>query len=225
MILCCSECLTFIRTLTFKPFTHRQRKRSRNFSPQLCRVHVYQHVNLFTARDSITPWWTAAFVKPVKQMLLIVWLPSIQIHVCAGVKSQIIVAPLLVKLTAHNYPWLLGFIMSFAHENQQYALVCQWETSSFVLCTCQRECVTQCLESKQITANNTRAIAWKKCHFCRQHLMMPTKHKYQLFSFFLLSANPNTEIVKHCHVICVKCVFHFTLYQPLYLFIYKIIIN
>lgn len=128
VIFCYDECQPIIRTLTFKPFTLRHKLQSGALQSWFI-SRVYRHVSLFTARDSLTPWWTAVFLKPVKQKLLL----SMQTHVCASVKSQIIRAPALIKLTADNYPRLFGFIISSAHKNQQYTLVCQWKTSRFVL--------------------------------------------------------------------------------------------
>ncbi len=120
VIFCGGECQPLIRTLTFKPFTLRQKLQSGALQSWLS-SRVYQHVSLFI-------WLAHSMMKPVKQTLLL----SMQTHVCVSVKSQIIMTPALVKLTAHNYPRLFGFIISFAHKNQQYTLVCQWETSTFV---------------------------------------------------------------------------------------------
>lgn len=75
VIFCYDECQPIIRTLTFKPFTLRHKLQSGALQSWFI-SRVYRHVSLFTARDSLTPWWTAVFLKPVKQKLLL----SMQTH-------------------------------------------------------------------------------------------------------------------------------------------------
>ncbi len=188
MIYCGGECQLIIRTLTFKPFTLRQKLQSGALQSWFS-SRVYQHDSLFTACDSLTPWWTAAFVKPVKQTLLL----SMQIHGGGtSLKSQIIMAPALVKTNSTQLSQGCLDYNIICTQKQQNTLVCQWETSTFctTVSTCQCECLTQCLESKQITANNTRATAWKKGH----------KYQLGLFSGFHLW---NQTLI--CHVTRVKC--------------------
>lgn len=105
-----------------------------NFSPEPCRVDLSA---VFTGMSVCLQLVTRSLHDEL-QSFWNLWnksccCPCKHTHVCASVKSQIIRAPALIKLTADNYPRLFGFIISSAQKNQQYTLVCQWKTSRFVL--------------------------------------------------------------------------------------------